>query len=232
MYHGEAEKGCDPDIRSKRRASCVLINDSKKHSFCTSSTKAPLTYYIYLLTFYQHVPHVKRISPPYCRWCIVMRDVDGLLNVAAIQSRQGLEHPTLDSSTCYRAPPLPSPLGPRPLLPVAMSFLANPFLRPSRAQNAWFPAGLTSSYPNLDDSMRVSEQRPCGGKFVPGCRVFHVPQDDSSKATEISIDDWKDPDLGGNAKDQVMVFQYKGKFIAVNHVGGKSKEKTVTSPMC
>ncbi|EUC34946.1 hypothetical protein COCCADRAFT_35519 [Bipolaris zeicola 26-R-13] len=98
-----------------------------------------------------------------------------------------------------------------------MSFLANPFLRPSRAQNAWFLAGLTSSYPNLDDSMRVSEQRPCGGKFVPGCRVFHVPQDDSSKATEISIDDWKDPDLGGNAKDQVMVFQYKGKFIAVNH---------------
>lgn len=101
----------------------------------------------------------------------------------------------------------------------SMSFLVSPFSRPSRAQNAWFMAGLASLYPNLDDETRVGERRPCGGNFVPGCRVFHVPSDDSSKATEIAIDDWKDPDLGGNAKDQVMVFQYRGKFFAVNHVG-------------
>jgi len=75
-----------------------------------------------------------------------------------------------------------------------------------------------TSYPDLDDSARVGEQRPCGEKYVAGCRVFHVPRDDSSKATEVAIDDWKDPEVGGDAKDQVMVFQYKGKFVAVNHV--------------
>lgn len=99
-----------------------------------------------------------------------------------------------------------------------MSFLVNPFSRASRAGDAWFSAGSASSYPNLDDSTRVGEQRPCGEKFVPGCRVFHVPHDDSSRATEVAIDNWKDPELGGDAKDQVMVFQYKGKFVAVNHV--------------
>ncbi|EOA84370.1 hypothetical protein ACJQWK_00920 [Exserohilum turcicum] len=98
-----------------------------------------------------------------------------------------------------------------------MSFLVSPFSRPSRAHNAWFCAGPASSYPNLDDTVRVGERRSCGANFVPGCRVFHVPQDDSSNATEVAIDDWKDPELGGNSKDQVMVFQYRGKFVAVNH---------------
>ena len=99
-----------------------------------------------------------------------------------------------------------------------MSFLVNPFSRSSQAGNAWFCAGAVTSYPDLDDSTRVGEQRPCGEKYVAGCRVFHVPRDDSSKATEVAIDDWKDPEVGGDAKDQVMVFQYKGKFVAVNHV--------------
>lgn len=44
-----------------------------------------------------------------------------------------------------------------------------------------------------------------------------MPREDSTKAVEIAIDDWKDADAG-DAKDQVMVFQYKGKFVAVNHV--------------
>jgi hypothetical protein len=52
---------------------------------------------------------------------------------------------------------------------------------------------------------------------VPGCRIFHVPREDSSKAAEISIDNWRDPEAG-DSKDQVMVFQYNGKFVAVNHV--------------
>jgi nitrite reductase/ring-hydroxylating ferredoxin subunit len=98
-----------------------------------------------------------------------------------------------------------------------MSLLANPFSRASRAGDVWFCAGATSSYPNVDDSSRVAQQRPCNGKRVPGCRVFHVPRNDSSKATEVAIDDWKDPDAG-DSKDQVMVFKYKGKFVAINHV--------------
>jgi hypothetical protein len=97
-----------------------------------------------------------------------------------------------------------------------MSFF-NPFSQSSRAGSAWFCAGLASAYPNVDDSSRVSEQRLCRGKFTPGCRIFHVPREDSSKASEVAIDDWRDPEVG-NPKDQVMVFQYKGKFVAINHV--------------
>lgn len=52
---------------------------------------------------------------------------------------------------------------------------------------------------------------------MPGCRIFHVPRDDSAKASEIAIDDWRDADAG-DTKDQVMVFKYRSKFVAVNHV--------------
>jgi hypothetical protein len=98
-----------------------------------------------------------------------------------------------------------------------MSFLVNPFSRASRAGDAWFCAGSTTSYPGVDDSTRVGERRLCREKYVPGCRIFHVPREDSSKAVEISIDDWRDSE-NGDSKDQVMVFQYNGKFVAVNHV--------------
>jgi hypothetical protein len=98
-----------------------------------------------------------------------------------------------------------------------MSFLVNPFSRSSRAGDAWFCVGPASSYPNVDDSARIGEQRLCQNKYTPGCRIFHVPRDDSSKAVQVAIDDWKDPAVG-DSKDQVMVFQYKGKFVAVNHV--------------
>ncbi|KAH9882477.1 hypothetical protein J1614_000713 [Plenodomus biglobosus] len=97
-----------------------------------------------------------------------------------------------------------------------MSYLVNPFSRSSRAGSAWFCAGPISSYPNTDGSTRVGDQQSCQGKYVPGCRIFHVPREDTSKTTEVAIDDWKDPEAG-NTKDQVMVFQYKGKFIAIDH---------------
>jgi hypothetical protein len=97
------------------------------------------------------------------------------------------------------------------------SLLVNPFQSSSRAGNAWFSAGLASSYPDVDDSTRVGEQRLCRDKYTPGCRIFHVPREDSSKAVQVAIDEWKDPGVG-DSKDQVMVFKYNGKFVAVNHV--------------
>jgi len=98
-----------------------------------------------------------------------------------------------------------------------MSFLVSPFSRSSRAGDAWFCVGPASSYPNLDDSTRIAEQRLCRDKFTPGCRIFHVPREDSSKAVEVAVDDWKHPETG-DPKDQVMVFQYNQKFVAINHV--------------
>ena len=182
----------------------------KKNIFCI----ARKTSYLRLLcTSHMHAKHSTSFSGGGC----VMRDVDDPLLTLASNLKGGgglaLYLPASKYTTTSTT---------ASLLPALMSFLVSRFSRSSRVQNAWFLAGLTSSYPNLDDEMRVSERRLCGGNFVPGCRVFHVPLDDSSKATEIAIDDWKDPDLGGNAKDQVMVFQYKGKFVAVNHVGGNN----------
>ncbi|EAT87091.1 hypothetical protein HBH56_127280 [Parastagonospora nodorum] len=97
-----------------------------------------------------------------------------------------------------------------------MSFLVNPFSQGSRAGAAWFCVGSASSFPDVDDSTRVGAQRECLNKYIPGCRIFHVPREDSSKAVEVAIDDWKDPEAG-DSKDQVMVFKYKGKFVAINH---------------
>lgn len=48
--------------------------------------------------------------------------------------------------------------------------------------------------------------------------MFHVPRHASSKvATEVAIDEWNEGGAGA-AKDQVMVFQYRGVFFAVDHV--------------
>jgi hypothetical protein len=98
-----------------------------------------------------------------------------------------------------------------------MSILVNPFSRSPRAGGAWFCAGSASSYPEIDDTDRVGAQRKCLDKYTPGCRIFHVPREDSSKAVEVAIDDWNDPAYG-DPKDQVMVFKYNGKFVAINHV--------------
>ncbi|KAL6706252.1 hypothetical protein ACN47E_005987 [Coniothyrium glycines] len=97
------------------------------------------------------------------------------------------------------------------------SFLSNPLARTARPGAAWANVGCVDSYPDVDDGSSVGQQRLCGGKHVAGCRVFHVPRTDGSKATEIAIDDWKDPEAGGDAKDQVMVFRYKGQLVAINH---------------
>jgi hypothetical protein len=93
----------------------------------------------------------------------------------------------------------------------------NPFTRAPRAGAAWFSAGPTSSYPNLDSADgRLAQQKLCDGKYLTGCKVFHVPKEDASLATEIAIDEWKDGE--GDTKDQVMVFLYEGSWVAVNHV--------------
>ncbi|KAF1912797.1 hypothetical protein BDU57DRAFT_334630 [Ampelomyces quisqualis] len=117
---------------------------------------------------------------------------------------------------CLVIPSSTAPVARRPSFTTFMSFVYSPFSQSSRARNAWFCAGLASAYPNVHDSSRVSEQRLCRGKYSPACRIFHVPRDDSAKASQVSIDDWRDPEAG-DPKDQVMIFQYKGKFFAINH---------------
>jgi hypothetical protein len=98
-----------------------------------------------------------------------------------------------------------------------MSFL-NIFNARSRTTNAWFSAGLATSFPNITtSSSTLSDLLPCkDSSFIPGCKVFQVPSNDSSRAIETNLEDM---DAGStNLKEQVVVFQFRGQFHAIDHV--------------
>lgn len=110
-----------------------------------------------------------------------------------------------------------------------MTSFFTPFSR-SRAGNAWFCAGPTSSFYDMtsEDAGQLAgtQPHPCQGDQTTdagtACKVFHVPKEDSSKATEVALNNMDAaPELGG-LRDQVLVFQYKGKFHAINHVSKRS----------
>ncbi|KAI0437819.1 hypothetical protein F4803DRAFT_127666 [Xylaria telfairii] len=94
-----------------------------------------------------------------------------------------------------------------------------PFIAQPRKGDAWFFAGLVSSFPNLTGSGTdvLDEHRPCrNGEPLPGCKVFHVPSDDASQAEQVEVD--AIVSLNGLAlQDQSLVFQYKGKIHAVDN---------------
>ncbi|KAK5628145.1 hypothetical protein RRF57_003860 [Xylaria bambusicola] len=95
-----------------------------------------------------------------------------------------------------------------------------PFVAPSEKGDAWFFAGVTSSFPNLDESGVdvIHEPRLCrNGESVRGCKVFDVPQTDSSRAEEVKGDAMISHN-GAALQDQVLIFQYKGKIHAVDNV--------------
>ena len=98
----------------------------------------------------------------------------------------------------------------------------------------WFSAGLTSSFPDLGhDEDNLAKYRSCGGSDLkPGCKVFQVPRDDSLQREEIDIREdgtLQRSEMKG-LKDQVLVFQYKGKFHAVDHVS-PSRSVAVTESL-
>ncbi|KAL1851108.1 hypothetical protein Daus18300_012655 [Diaporthe australafricana] len=104
-----------------------------------------------------------------------------------------------------------------------MTLFFNPFSR-SQGGNAWFRAGLASSFPNItgEDDDNIAHIRSCGdgADTKPGCKVFYVPKEDSSRANEVALDDSGTPSEAGSLRDQVLVFQYKAKFYAINQASG------------
>ncbi|KAI1826491.1 hypothetical protein F4861DRAFT_537069 [Xylaria intraflava] len=88
----------------------------------------------------------------------------------------------------------------------------------SDRRDAWFFAGLTSSFPNVTESGAdvLYEPRPCtNGGFVPGCKVFRAPSE-SSQAEQIEGDAMTSHS-GAALQDQILVFQYRGKIHAVDN---------------
>ncbi|KAL2261060.1 hypothetical protein VTK26DRAFT_4748 [Humicola hyalothermophila] len=97
-----------------------------------------------------------------------------------------------------------------------MHIFLNPFRGPSRAGTEWFSVGLASSYPDV--GLNDDEPRLCGNHGQdgrPGCKVFHVPSTDASQRTEVEISPASN--IAQDLTDQVLVFQYRGKFHAVDH---------------
>lgn len=94
-------------------------------------------------------------------------------------------------------------------------------------QDNWFFAGRASSYPNITDSsdryFKLAWPQPCNkdpnsspDQTTPGCKVFHPNPPAPSSSKEIHIDDAPGEDAW-LMREQVLVFQYKGKFHAVDH---------------
>ncbi|KAI0599337.1 hypothetical protein F4775DRAFT_121669 [Biscogniauxia sp. FL1348] len=97
--------------------------------------------------------------------------------------------------------------------------MALPFTVRSRLGDAWFSVGLTSSFPNIKESGGVilHEPQSCGrDNSLPGCKVFHVPSTDSTQAHQVEADAVLSQN-GAMLQDQVLVFQYQGKFHAVDN---------------
>lgn len=81
----------------------------------------------------------------------------------------------------------------------------------------WFSVGSASKFSNLgeDDTTELKT----------ACRAYHVPPEDSTKSSEVKA--LTDECSGDEAQlepdpttlhEQVIVFQYKGKFHAIDHV--------------
>lgn len=75
----------------------------------------------------------------------------------------------------------------------------NPF---SRSNSGWHLVGLASELSNIDDDCRI----------VPRCKAFKIPRPNGP------MERVEDIDLPGELKDQVLVFKYKGKYHAIDHV--------------
>jgi hypothetical protein len=97
-----------------------------------------------------------------------------------------------------------------------------PFRGSNRRGDAWFSVGLASSFPDITDpgASTVSDLRFCGQDLAPSCKVFQVPRADSALAGEVTFayGAVEGASTAKDLKDQVLVFQYKGKFHAVNNV--------------
>lgn len=101
-----------------------------------------------------------------------------------------------------------------------------------RAGDGWFSAGLASSFPNITDSsekyFKLAWPQPCtpssssdANTKVPGCKVFHPKPAGTSPGATATVEEVDmDTAVGEDAwlmREQVLVFQYKGTFHAVDH---------------
>jgi hypothetical protein len=105
-------------------------------------------------------------------------------------------------------------------------------MNPSRpeTQSQWHFIGPTSSFPDIEspDGANLSQARACDvGGFKPGCKAFYVSTgkedtggggEENKKKGLVEADLDEAGSAAADLKSQILVFKYKGKFHAVDHV--------------
>lgn len=85
----------------------------------------------------------------------------------------------------------------------------NPFIQ--RSQAAWHRVGFVSEFPDLQLDNDCSP-------IAPSCKAFNIPKTNVGPPVQADID------LPGDLKEQVLVFKYKGKVHAIDHVSSSMME--------
>lgn len=92
---------------------------------------------------------------------------------------------------------------------------------PLRPEAQWVPVGPLSQFPETgaDDGNLISP-RTCDAQRQPGCKILQVPKTSPSDASEVAIPIGAatSPSEGEDLKDQVVVFRYRDKVHAIDHV--------------
>jgi hypothetical protein len=102
--------------------------------------------------------------------------------------------------------------------------MALPFTATSRRSDAWVLVGLASGFPNITESGRValSSWQPCKNieTTAQACKVFVAPGTDGDVGDAVRIPEIPKDAVNSTLKsdDQILVFQYRGKFHAINNV--------------
>lgn len=103
----------------------------------------------------------------------------------------------------------------------------NGFISASWKDAQWLFVGLASAFLDVEsDGANLSQSRACNTGFKPGCKAFYTSNEDSGNGsqehkglTEADLDEALD------LKSQILVFQYRGKFHAIDHVSQPNRCK-------
>lgn len=113
---------------------------------------------------------------------------------------------------------------------------SHPLSRPE-AHSQWQFVGPASSFLDIEESdgANLSQARKCDGGFRTGCKAFYISNESEGETNsshpkkgllEADLDSASSP--SADLKSQILVFKYKGKFHAVDHVCYLDAAKTIS----
>lgn len=91
----------------------------------------------------------------------------------------------------------------------------------SMPQAQWYSVGHISTFPDIGfDEEDFSQSRLCNNTLKPGCKVFQLvsQEGDANTKSMVPIEALDSGEINKNFNDQVLVFQYRGKIHAIDHV--------------